>query len=194
MEKPWSLSLSVPPTIDQPSLQNFFFCRDTESEGGFKSITERSQIDCGDRRHFEVAQDRIQYRDLELSAYVATLSVSCPPIRSPANVCSFWMTSFQSLEQATVYEEDPRLQSGENVWQRSVVKKTSAQGTGIWRKLRNRESYIRTLKHWTPWPESASELYRPSDRRFSAKLFHLLWIDGATWSAWRIPTAVPSVF
>jgi CBS-domain-containing membrane protein len=22
----------------------------------------------------------------------------------------------------------------------------------------------------TPWPESASELYRPSDRRFSAKL------------------------
>jgi hypothetical protein len=25
-------------------------------------------------------------------------------------------------------------------------------------------------KNWTPWPESASELYRPSDRRLSAKL------------------------
>jgi hypothetical protein len=26
------------------------------------------------------------------------------------------------------------------------------------------------LKNYTPWPESASELYRPSDRRLSAKL------------------------
>jgi hypothetical protein len=33
-------------------------------------------------------------------------------------------------------------------------------------------------------PKSASELYRPSDRRVSAKLVPtLLWVDGATWSA-----------
>jgi hypothetical protein len=44
----------------------------------------------------------------------------------------------------------------------------------------------------TPWSESASELYRPSDRRLSAKWLPLR-IEGATWSAWRIPTAVFSV-
>jgi hypothetical protein len=35
----------------------------------------------------------------------------------------------------------------------------------------------------TPWSESASELYRPSDRRFSAKCCQLVRIEGATWSA-----------
>jgi hypothetical protein len=35
----------------------------------------------------------------------------------------------------------------------------------------------------SPWPESASELYRPSDRRLSAKLVPTLQIEGATWSA-----------
>jgi hypothetical protein len=45
-------------------------------------------------------------------------------------------------------------------------------------------------KKKTPWSESASELYRPSDRRFSAKFFQLVRIEGATWSAWRIPPAV----
>jgi hypothetical protein len=38
----------------------------------------------------------------------------------------------------------------------------------------------------TPWPQSASELYRPRDRRLSAKLVPIfLRIEGATWSAWR---------
>jgi hypothetical protein len=46
----------------------------------------------------------------------------------------------------------------------------------------------------TPWPETARELYRPSDCRLSAKLCQLLRIEGATWSAWRIPTAVCSVY
>jgi hypothetical protein len=32
----------------------------------------------------------------------------------------------------------------------------------------------------TPWSESASELYRPSDRRSDCQL---LWIEGVTWSA-----------
>jgi hypothetical protein len=41
-------------------------------------------------------------------------------------------------------------------------------------------------------PESASELYRPSDHLLSAK--KILRIEGATCSAWRIPTAVFSVF
>jgi hypothetical protein len=53
------------------------------------------------------------------------------------------------------------------------------------------------LKPWkkTPWPESASELNRPSDfRRLSAKLVPILPIEIATWSAWRIPTAVFAVF
>jgi hypothetical protein len=39
-------------------------------------------------------------------------------------------------------------------------------------------------KKKTPWSESASELYRPSDRRFSAKCCQLVRIEGATWSAW----------
>jgi hypothetical protein len=30
----------------------------------------------------------------------------------------------------------------------------------------------------TPWPESASELYRPSDRHLSAKLVPTLWTEG----------------
>jgi hypothetical protein len=38
-------------------------------------------------------------------------------------------------------------------------------------------------KKKTPWSESASELYRPSDRRFSAKCCQLVRIEGATWSA-----------
>jgi hypothetical protein len=32
-----------------------------------------------------------------------------------------------------------------------------------------REEFNSFLKLKTPWPESASELYRPSDRRFSVK-------------------------
>jgi hypothetical protein len=37
----------------------------------------------------------------------------------------------------------------------------------------------------TQWPQSASELYRPSDRRLSAKL-----VPTFAWSAQRIPTSV----
>jgi hypothetical protein len=51
-----------------------------------------------------------------------------------------------------------------------------------------------TTKKQTPWSESASELYRPSNRRLSAKWLPTFAIKGATWSAWRIPTAVFSVF
>jgi hypothetical protein len=42
----------------------------------------------------------------------------------------------------------------------------------------------------TPWTESASELYRPSDSRLSAKEVPNLRIEGATWSARLIPTVV----
>jgi hypothetical protein len=45
----------------------------------------------------------------------------------------------------------------------------------------------------TPWSESASELYRPSDPACRRNDCQLLRIEGATWSAWRIPTAVFSV-
>jgi hypothetical protein len=38
-------------------------------------------------------------------------------------------------------------------------------------------------KKKTPWSESESELYRASDRRFSAKCCQLVRIEGATWSA-----------
>jgi hypothetical protein len=50
------------------------------------------------------------------------------------------------------------------------------------------------LKNKIPWHESASELYRPSDGRLSAKLEPTLWIDGVAWLAQRIPKAVFSVF
>jgi hypothetical protein len=43
----------------------------------------------------------------------------------------------------------------------------------------------------TLWPEFASELYRPSDRRLSAKFVPTF--EGAIWSAWRIPTAVYTI-
>jgi hypothetical protein len=45
---------------------------------------------------------------------------------------------------------------------------------------------ILQTKKQTPWSESASELYRPTDRSDC----QLVWIEGATWSAWRIPPAV----
>jgi hypothetical protein len=45
------------------------------------------------------------------------------------------------------------------------------------------ESLIYFTAGKTPWSESASELYRPSDRRFSAKCCQLVRIEGATWSA-----------
>jgi hypothetical protein len=43
------------------------------------------------------------------------------------------------------------------------------------------------LLHLTPWPESASELYRPRDRRLSAKLVPTFADRGCHVSAWRIP-------
>jgi hypothetical protein len=42
---------------------------------------------------------------------------------------------------------------------------------------------IKKKEKKTPWSESASELYRPSDRRFSAKCCQLVRIEGATWSS-----------
>jgi hypothetical protein len=33
------------------------------------------------------------------------------------------------------------------------------------------------------WPESESELYKPSDRRLSAKLVPIFRIEGVTWLA-----------
>jgi hypothetical protein len=45
----------------------------------------------------------------------------------------------------------------------------------------------------TPWPESASELYRPSERRLSTKLVLTFADRRCTWSAWRIPTTVISI-
>jgi hypothetical protein len=50
------------------------------------------------------------------------------------------------------------------------------------------------IKKKTPWSKSGSELHRPSDRRLSAKWLPTFADKGATWSAWRIPTAVFSVF
>jgi hypothetical protein len=44
-------------------------------------------------------------------------------------------------------------------------------------------------KNWTPWSESASEL-TAACRRSDCQL---LRIEGATWSVWRIPTAVLSI-
>jgi hypothetical protein len=45
-------------------------------------------------------------------------------------------------------------------------------------------------KKKTPWSESASKIYRPSDCRLSAKWCQLLRTVGGTWSAWRIPMAI----
>jgi hypothetical protein len=55
--------------------------------------------------------------------------------------------------------------------------------------------YIHKCNKQTPWPKSARELYRPSDRRLLAKLAPtFLRIEGAKWSVWQIPTAVFSDF
>jgi hypothetical protein len=63
----------------------------------------------------------------------------------------------------------------------------------IWKKKHGpvMSFYKQKQQQKTPCPQSASELYRPSYHRLSAKLVHnFLRIEGATWSAWRIPTAV----
>jgi hypothetical protein len=39
----------------------------------------------------------------------------------------------------------------------------------------------------TPWLKSVIELYRPSDRRLSAKLVPTFADGGVAWSVWRIP-------
>jgi hypothetical protein len=53
-------------------------------------------------------------------------------------------------------------------------------------------SSLKTNKHKkkTPWPQSANELYRPSNRRLSAKLVPTFAVRGVAWSAQQIPTAV----
>jgi hypothetical protein len=54
----------------------------------------------------------------------------------------------------------------------------------FWSRLRCCCNYWEAVLNWT------SELYRPSDRRLSAKLVANLRKEGATWSAWQIPMAV----
>jgi hypothetical protein len=51
--------------------------------------------------------------------------------------------------------------------------------------------YKKKNQNYTPWLKSASELYRQSDRRLSAKLVPT-FADrgGVAWSAWLIPTTV----
>jgi hypothetical protein len=49
---------------------------------------------------------------------------------------------------------------------------------------------VQTKLNYTPWIWSASELFRPSDRRLLAKLVPNLRIDGVVWSAQLIPTVV----
>jgi hypothetical protein len=46
----------------------------------------------------------------------------------------------------------------------------------------------------TPWPESASELYRLSGRSLTAKLVSTMRIQGVVWTARLIPKAVFSIF
>jgi hypothetical protein len=69
-------------------------------------------------------------------------------------------------------------------------KQKNARNSCLWHifvYLRGIQPPIHTHTHThtrTPWPESASELYRPSDHRFSATLVPtFLRIEGATWSA-----------
>jgi hypothetical protein len=50
----------------------------------------------------------------------------------------------------------------------------------------NRSHLMELLKK-TPCLWSASELCRPSDRRFLAEYYQLLRIEGVAWSAQRIP-------
>jgi hypothetical protein len=50
------------------------------------------------------------------------------------------------------------------------------------------------IKNWTPWPESASELCRPSDRRLSDKLVQIFADRWSHVVSVRIPTAVFSPF
>jgi hypothetical protein len=52
---------------------------------------------------------------------------------------------------------------------------------------------IKTKKDLTSWPESVSELYRAT-AACRRSYCQLLRIEDVTWSAWRIPTAVFSVF
>jgi hypothetical protein len=60
-------------------------------------------------------------------------------------------------------------------------------GTGCYVHKRNMSVVKRVLNLLvikTPWPQSASELYRPSNRCLSAKLVPtFLRIEGATWPA-----------
>jgi hypothetical protein len=57
-----------------------------------------------------------------------------------------------------------------------------------------RHYYIQTKKQ-TPWPESTSELYRPSDSRLSAKLVPTFADKGVSRGQHSVsPTAIFSVF
>jgi hypothetical protein len=54
---------------------------------------------------------------------------------------------------------------------------------------------VNNNKEQTPWPESASELYRPSDRRLSAKLVSAFVDRGVSPSQrGESSTAVVSIF
>jgi hypothetical protein len=64
----------------------------------------------------------------------------------------------------------------------------------VWREELPSKVKIRLKRNKTPWPSSASDLYRPSDRRLSTKFVRTLVGRNFAWSAQRIPTPIFSVF
>jgi hypothetical protein len=81
------------------------------------------------------------------------------------------------------------IHTGVSTWSVRLVANTRLSAISA-----SRQTALKADKK-TPWPQCASELYRRSDRVLSAKLVPtFLRIEGATWSAWRIPKAVFSAF
>jgi hypothetical protein len=86
-----------------------------------------------------------------------------------------------------ILRKEHRLRVFENRVLKRIFGPRKDEVIGGWRKLYNEKKKLHGLSPRANYADRATAACRRSDCQ-------LLRIEGATWSAWRIPTAVFSVF
>jgi hypothetical protein len=105
------------------------------------------------------------------------------------NTFCYILQSFETLDKEMPRNSWQQLSSVIQVW--SLLNLVLRSRDGVCKNLW--ETILKLLLHWTklktPWPESASELYRPSYHRLSAKIVSTFAGRGVSggqrdWSLW----------
>jgi hypothetical protein len=113
------------------------------------------------------------------------------PVILPQFLASVCIFSFLSVPRITRRWLMTRAVTSEleNTWPWFTVENYPGIRQKVQRKYRTN---LRIASLWVVI--STLKLHRPRERRLSGKWLPTLRIEGATWSAWRIPAAVFSIF